>query len=233
MASQGEAAMSSAFPTTHARSCACSRLRSTPIWVKARRAIPDVPVYLNSPMAINATRLYHEYMAEHRLSDEECEAAHSVAQMVNTADDSRALNQRGGPMIIISASGMLTGGRVLHHLVAFGQDSRNAILLAGYQAGGTRGAALVRGETTLRIFGQDVPIRAEVVSMTSFSGHADSEELLAWLRPAPTKPEITYITHGEPDAADALRGRIERELGWHCRVPEHLERVPLGGEAAA
>jgi metallo-beta-lactamase family protein len=126
---------------------------------------------------------------------------------------------------------MLTGGRVLHHLVAFGQDSRNAILLAGYQAGGTRGAALVRGEKSLRLFGKDVPIQAEVVAMESFSGHADSEELLAWLRPATSIPKMTYITHGEPDASDALRVRIERELDWRCRVPEHLERVTLPFEA--
>jgi metallo-beta-lactamase family protein len=158
---------------------------------------------------------------------------YELATMVRTVEESKALNMQRGPMIIISASGMLTGGRVLHHLVAFGQDSRNAILLAGYQAGGTRGAALVRGEKSLRIFGQEVPIQAEVVAMESFSGHADSEELLAWLRPAPVTPTMTYITHGEPDAADALRGRIERELGWRCRVPEHLERVSLGGEATA
>jgi metallo-beta-lactamase family protein len=136
-------------------------------------------------------------------------------------------------MIIISASGMLTGGRVLHHVLAFGQDSRNAILLAGFQAGGTRGAALVRGEKMLRIFGREVPIEAEVVAMESFSGHADSEELLGWLRTAPMPPQMTYITHGEPDAADALRGRIDHELGWRCRVPEQLERVSLDPEAMA
>ena len=200
--------------------------------LRQRGEIPRVPVYLNSPMAINATDLYHRHHDEHHVTDAECRDMFELATMVRTVEESKALNMQRGPMIIISASGMLSGGRVLHHLVAFGQDSRNAILLAGYQAGGTRGAALVRGEKSLRIFGQEVPIQAEVVAMESFSGHADSEELLAWLRPAPVTPKMTYITHGEPDAADALRGRIERELGWHCRVPEHLERVPLGGEAA-
>ncbi|HKQ28988.1 MAG TPA: MBL fold metallo-hydrolase, partial [Burkholderiales bacterium] len=129
--------------------------------LKARRAIPDVPVYLNSPMAINATRLYHEYMAEHRLSREECEAAHTVAQMVNTADDSRALNRRGGPMIIVSASGMATGGRVVHHLKAFAPDARNMIVLPGFQAAGTRGASLAAGATEIKIHGDYVPVRAE------------------------------------------------------------------------
>ena len=126
--------------------------------LKARHAIPDVPVYLNSPMAIDATRLYHEYRAEHRLSMEQCEAACTVAQMVNTADDSRALNGRSGPMIIVSASGMVTGGRVLHHLKAFAPDARNMILLPGFQAAGTRGAALASGATEVKIHGEYVPV---------------------------------------------------------------------------
>jgi metallo-beta-lactamase family protein len=195
--------------------------------------IPAVPVYLNSPMAIDATEIYHRHHDEHHVTSAECRDMFELATMVHTVDQSKALNLQRGPMIIISASGMLTGGRVLHHVLAFGQDSRNAILLAGFQAGGTRGAALVRGEKMLRIFGREVPIEAEVVAMESFSGHADSEELLAWLRPAPTPPQMTYITHGEPDAADALRGRIDHELGWRCRVPEQLERVSLDSEAMA
>ena len=195
--------------------------------LRQRGVIPRIPVYLNSPMAIDATDIYHRHHGEHHVTDAECRDMYELATMVRTVEESKALNLQRGPMIIISASGMLTGGRVLHHLVAFGGDSRNAILLAGYQAGGTRGAALVRGEKSLRIFGRDVPIQAEVVPMESFSGHADSEELLAWLRGAPEVPAITYITHGEPDAADALRGRIDHELGWRCRVPEYLERVAL------
>lgn len=201
--------------------------------LRQRGEIPRVPVYLNSPMAINATDLYHRHHEEHHVTDAECRDMFELATMVRTAEESKALNLQRGPMIIISASGMLSGGRVLHHLVAFGQDSRNAILLAGYQAGGTRGAALVRGEKSLRIFGQQIPINAEVIAMESFSGHADSEELLAWMRPAANPPRMTYITHGEPDAADTLRGRIEHELGWRCRVPEHLDRVELGSEGSA
>ena len=195
--------------------------------------IPRVRVYLNSPMAIDATELYHRHHDEHHVTDSECRDMFELPTMVHSVEGSKVLNRQQGPMIIISASGMLTGGRVLHHVVAFGQDPRNAIVLAGFQAGGTRGAALARGEKTLRIFGRDVPIEAEVVAMESFSGHADSEELLAWLRNAPTKPNMTYITHGEPDAAEALRGRIDHELGWRCRVPEQLERVSLDTGAAA
>ena len=196
--------------------------------LKARRAIPDVPVYLNSPMAINATRLYHEYRAEHRLTPEECEAACSVAQMVNAADESRALNGRGGPMIIISASGMATGGRVVHHLKAFAPDARNMIVLPGFQAAGTRGAALAAGATEIKIHGDYVPVRAEVVKMDSMSAHADYNEILEWLRGFKRAPKRTFVTHGEPAAADEMRRRIEETFGWAVRVPEYGEKAVLG-----
>ncbi len=197
--------------------------------LRERGDIPRVPVYLNSPMAIDATRIYHRYHDEHRVSDEDCRRMYELTTFVNSVEESKALNRQRGPMIIISASGMVTGGRVLHHIEAFGPDDRNAIVLAGYQAGGTRGAALVGGASTLRMFGRDVPIRAEVVKLEGFSGHADANELLDWMRTAPTAPRIVYVTHGEPDAADTLRARIQRELGWSARAPEHLERVALEG----
>ncbi|MHB8913328.1 MAG: MBL fold metallo-hydrolase RNA specificity domain-containing protein [Lysobacter sp.] len=195
--------------------------------LRQRGEIPAVPVFLNSPMAINATAIYHRYHAEHHVTDAECQAMYELATMVRSVDESKALNQRHGPMIIISASGMLTGGRVLHHLEAFGPDARNAILLSGYQAGGTRGAVLAGGARELRMFGRDIPINAEVVQLEGFSGHADADEILAWMSAATRTPNITYITHGESDAADALRVRIGRELGWQARVPEHLQRVTL------
>ena len=195
--------------------------------LRQRGEIPHVPVFLDSPMAIDATDLYHRYHAEHKVTAAECLAMYELATMVRTVEESKALNQRRGPMIILSASGMLTGGRVLHHLKAFGPDPRNAILLSGYQAGGTRGAALVAGADRQRIFGQDVPIRAEVVSLGSFSGHADADELLAWMGGAAPAPQITYITHGEPNAAGALRDRISKDLGWQVQVPEFMQRVNL------
>ena len=195
--------------------------------LRQRGEIPAVPVFLNSPMAINATDIYHHYHDEHHVTDAECQAMYELATMVRTVDESKALNQRHGPMIILSASGMLTGGRVLHHLEAFGPDARNAILLSGYQAGGTRGATLVGGADHLRMFGREISIRAEVVPLQSFSGHADADEILAWMGGATRTPKMTYVTHGEPDAADTLRARIQRELGWHARAPEHLERVSV------
>ncbi len=195
--------------------------------LKARGAIPDVPVYLNSPMAIDATRLYHEYRSEHRLSAEECSAACGVAQMVHTPDESRALNSRGGPMVIISASGMATGGRVLHHLKAFAPDSRNLILLPGFQAAGTRGAALASGATEIKIHGSYVPVRAEVVRLDSMSAHADYAEILDWLRAFKRPPRRTFVTHGEPAAADEMRRRIEETLGWSVSVPEYGDKAQL------
>ena len=194
--------------------------------LQARGAIPDTPVFLNSPMAIDATQIYRRHHDEHHVSDGECQAMFELAHRVRTVDESKALNTRPGPFIVISASGMLTGGRVLHHVVSFGPDPRNTIVLSGFQAGGTRGAALARGDQVLRIFGRDVPIRAEVVQIESMSAHADANEILTWLGAAPA-PEMTYVTHGEPGSSDRLRFRIDHELRWNVRVPEHLERIDL------
>jgi len=195
--------------------------------LKARGAISDVPVFLNSPMAINATQLYHQYRSEHRLTVGECAAACNVAKMVHTADESRALNEREGPMIIISASGMATGGRVLHHLKSFAPDPKNLILLPGFQAAGTRGASLASGAREIKIHGEYVSIRAEVIKMDSLSAHADYSEILHWLRGFSRPPKRTFITHGEPQAADELRRRIEETLGWAVSIPEYGDKTPL------
>ena len=195
--------------------------------LKARGAIPDVPVFLNSPMATDATRLYHEYRAEHRLDEEQCRQMSEAGRIVNSADESRALNERKGPMIIVSASGMATGGRVVHHLKAFAPDPRNMILLPGFQAAGTRGAALAAGAPEVRIHGEYVPVRAEVVKVDNLSAHADYAEILQWLRGFRHPPKRTFVTHGEPAAADELRRRIEETFGWTVSVPEYGERVAL------
>jgi len=189
--------------------------------------IPAEPVYLNSPMATDVSALYRQYPHLHRLDSQALDLMRSTVRVVNTVEESKALNERKGPMIIVSASGMATGGRVLHHLLAFAPDPRNAIVLCGYQAGGTRGAALADGARTLRIYGQEVAVNAEVVQLAAGSAHADADEVLAWLRSAPRPPSRVFITHGEPDAADALRLRIEHELGWDAHVPDYLEKVEL------
>jgi len=193
--------------------------------LRAAGAIPDIPIYLNSPMAIDASEIYRRHAEEHRLTPDEFRDMYRLATLVHSVDESKLLNLRGGPMIIISASGMLTGGRILHHVIAYGSDRRNAIILTGYQAGGTRGAALLRGENHLRIYGRDVPIKAEVVALESMSAHADSDGVIEWMRAAPRPPAMTYLTHGEPASADTLRVRIKRDLGWNARVPEHLESI--------
>lgn len=195
--------------------------------LRASDAIPDVPIYLNSPMAVNASEIYARHPEEHRLSPGEFTDMYRVATLVRSVDESKRLNLRGGPSVIISASGMLEGGRVLHHVAAYGGDPRNAIVLTGFQAGGTRGAALLRGERNLRIYGRDVLIRAEVHSLEMMSAHADAEQLVTWMGHADREPDAVYLTHGEPSAADALRLRIKRELGWTARVPELGETVEI------
>lgn len=195
--------------------------------LQQRGELPRVPLYLNSPMAADVTALYERFVGEHSLGRDDFALLRERVQIVGTADESRALNARTGPLIVVSASGMLTGGRVLHHVRAFGPDPRNAIVLAGFQAGGTRGAALAGGARSLRIHGEQVSINAEVVSLESASAHADSDELMAWLRSAPERPRGVFVTHGEPDAADALRLRIAHELGWSARIPEYRDSVDL------
>ena len=195
--------------------------------LQATGLVPAAPVYLNSPMAADVTALYRRFPEEHRLGEEALAALSRNTHIINSVEESKALNRRHGPMVIVSASGMATGGRVLHHLIAFASDARNAILLSGYQAGGTRGAALAAGAKTVRIYGRDVAVNAQVIQLEAASGHADADELLGWLRSAPRPPRTVYIVHAEPDAADALRVRIEREVGWPAHVPEYLERTEL------
>lgn len=195
--------------------------------LKARAAIPDLPVFLNSPMAINMTEIYHRHRAEHRLSVEECSGMCHVAKMTRTVEESRALNALRYPAVIVSASGMATGGRVLHHIKALGPDRRNTIVFAGYQAAGTRGARLLSGERNIRIHGEDVTIHAEVVSLPGMSAHADAGQLVQWLATAPKPPRGVYLNHGEAGPADALRQRIERELGWSATVPRLGQRVEI------
>jgi metallo-beta-lactamase family protein len=197
--------------------------------LKERKQISDIPVYLDSPMASDATALYQRLGSEHRLTRDECARMCGAVQFVNSTDESKELDRRQGPMIILSASGMATGGRVVHHLKTFAGDPRNLILLSGFQAPGTRGAALAAGAESIRIHGAEIQVRAEVGQLTAFSAHADADELLAWMRQLGVPPRRTFVTHGEPHASDVLRYRIQHELGWNVRVPEYREVVDLDG----
>jgi metallo-beta-lactamase family protein len=191
--------------------------------LKAEGTIPDIPVYLNSPMARDATQIFHKHQGEHRLDVKQCEAACKTAHIVNSIEESIALNQASGPMIVLSASGMATGGRVVHHMKAFAPDARNTILFVGFQAAGTRGAALLDGAENIKIHGEYVPVRSEIAYVSNLSAHADYQEILTWLKNFDIPPKTTFITHGEPSAADALRRHIEETFHWETIVPEYLE----------
>jgi metallo-beta-lactamase family protein len=195
--------------------------------LKDANTIPDIPIYLNSPMAVDATDIFYRHHLEHRLSFEQCVAACSVAKIIRTAEESKALNRRKGPMVIIAGSGMATGGRVVHHLKAFAPDPRNTILFAGFQAEGTRGAAMVSGAQSIRIHGEDVPVLAQIVSIDSLSAHADYAQILEWLKKMKRVPRQVFVTHGEQAAASAMVQHIEQELHWPARVPEYMEIVEL------
>lgn len=190
--------------------------------------IPEVPVYVNSPMAIDATELFWAHAEEHRLTEAQCAAMGRGVTLVRSVEESKALTPLDGPMIVISASGMMSGGRVLHHLQRLAPGHRNTIVVTGFQAAGTRGQALLAGADQLKIFGEQVPVRAEVAVIDSLSAHADAAELTAWLGTVATPPRQAHIVHGEPAAADALRVRLHDELGWDPHLPEHGETVVVG-----
>ena len=196
--------------------------------LKAQGLVPHhLPIYLDSPMAVHTTDLFRHHPDGHRLSPAQMQAMQDVAVMVESVQDSKALAKRHGPKVILSASGMATGGRVLHHLGLYLPDHRNMVILTGYQAPGTRGASLASGQPSVRIHGRDVGVKAEVVCMASASAHADSMQLLQWLSRMPKPPGQVYVVHGEATASDALRWKIEHELGWRARVPDHLSVWPL------
>jgi metallo-beta-lactamase family protein len=195
--------------------------------LKRAGEIPDLPVYLDSPMAIDATELMLKFADDHRLSKKETTDLSRAAWLVRSVDDSKLLDLIREPAIILSASGMATGGRVVHHLKVFVTDERNTILFAGFQAGGTRGAALVEGASNIRIHGETFPVRAEVAQLQSTSAHADADELIGWLRQLGGAPRRVFVTHGEPNASDALRSRIQNELGYSAVVPEYRDEFDL------
>ena len=187
----------------------------------------NIPVYLNSPMAVDATAIFNHFKSEHRLTPGQSHALCHTAHMVNGIEESKRLNETKGPMIILSASGMATGGRVVHHLKAFAPNPNNTILFVGFQAAGTRGAAMLDGVESIKIHGEYVPVRAKVTLISNLSAHADFSEIIAWLGGFESPPKKTFITHGEPVAADAMRLHIEEQLHWRVVVPDYLETVTL------
>ena len=202
-----------------------------------QQRIPRLPVYVDSPMALSATDLYVKYREDHDKNFLQVESANGGKgdplnvhefHLTRTADQSKAINNVKTPCIIVSASGMVSGGRVLHHLVQRLPNPQNAVILAGFQAQGTRGRALQEGAKTLRIFGQEVIVKAEIVVMGQFSAHAGKSELIRWLQALPSAPKQTYLTHGEPAAAQSLQRAIQDQFKWNAAVARYLDTVDLG-----
>jgi len=178
-------------------------------------------------MAIDATAIFRQHTDEHALSAEECQAMCRLPRYTPTSDDSKAIDAQSGPLVVISASGMATGGRVLHHLKRFLPDAKNTVLLVGYQSAGTRGRSLADGVDELKLHGQYVPVRAQVRQLDGLSAHADYVELIDWVKQSGSRPRRVFVTHGEPAAADALRRRLRDALGLEAVVPEHGARYAL------
>jgi metallo-beta-lactamase family protein len=194
--------------------------------LKAEGRIPDLPIYLDSPMAIDASEVYVRHAGAHRLTEEECRALFAGVRRTATPEASRSISGFLGPKVIVSASGMATGGRVLHHLRAYLPGKINTVLLVGFQAAGTRGQSLLAGAEELKIHGDYHQVRAEVAHIDGLSAHADEGELLAWLR-LTKEPRRVWVVHGEPTSSDAMRRAIRDRLGWEVAVPTHGQWVDV------
>ncbi len=199
--------------------------------LKDRGEIPDLPIYLDSPMSINATNIYRAHRGDHDLSERALDAKRPVLGGPNcfftrTTDESKALNEIHSRAIIIASSGMMIGGRILHHLKRRLPDRRNTIVPAGFQAAGTRGRHLLEGAKTLRIYGRDIPVAAAVEAIDGLSGHADRSGLLRWLKPLPA-PQRVFLTHGELDSANAFAETLRTDRGWTCHVPKMGEAFDM------
>jgi metallo-beta-lactamase family protein len=199
--------------------------------LKKEKRIPDLAIYLDSPMSCNATNVYLQFQEDHDLSEGELDAAHPVlagprVHLCRKTEESKALNHLQGPAIIIASSGMMTGGRIVHHLKRRLPQKENTIVLGGYMAAGTRGRRLQNGAETVRIHGADIPVQAAIETVSGLSGHADRSDLLRWLKPL-SKPRKVFLTHGEPHSADALANQLHQERGWDIHCPELGETVTL------
>jgi metallo-beta-lactamase family protein len=195
--------------------------------------LPRIPVYCDSPMAIKAVEIFLKHTEEY--SDETRQLVSQYGSplewpgftFASTPEESKKINDTKSPAIIISSSGMVTGGRIQHHLMQRLPDPKNSVIFIGFQAPGTRGFTIKSGAPEVRIFGETVPIRAQVAALEQFSDHADPPELLEWLHTFPTKPGVTYLVHGEPTASSQLRNTITKELGWNVQVAQWMQKVEV------
>lgn len=195
--------------------------------LKQQQKIPDLPVFVDSPMAKDVTDLWLQCRTEHKLSQEECTNIFKVAKYTNSVEESKELDSYKFPKIIISASGMATGGRILHHLRFYAVDRCNTILFVGHQVIGTRGAGLIAGAREVKLLGSVVPVRAEILELENISAHADCQEILTWLSGCVHAPKKTFLVHGEMKASLALKEKIENAYHWNCVIPHYLEEETL------
>lgn len=195
--------------------------------LKSQKRIPEIPIFLDSPMAQSATELFYQYADLHKLNKELSKKVCDIATYINSKEESKALDEKTFAKIIISASGMLEGGRVLHHIKNFAPDEKSTIVFTGYQANGTRGAEIINGKRVIKMFGQAFEVNAEVQVLSNMSAHADYEEILQWLSHFNHTPRKVFITHGEPAAAQSLKEKIEEKYGWQCVIPEYLQTEVL------
>ncbi|MCX8043804.1 MAG: MBL fold metallo-hydrolase [Desulfobacterota bacterium] len=201
--------------------------------LEEQQAVPVLPVYLDSPMAIEATSIFQKWKTLYDIQalmltlDGTDIFATKNLHIIKHTEESKQLHSLRGPGIIIAGSGMLEGGRVLHHLEHRLPYPENTVLFVGYQAEGTRGRALLNGNPTIKIHGQEIPVRAHIKSIEGFSGHADWREILAWLMGFNRQPQLTFLVHGEPEASQALAAKIHDVLGWKTVIPEYLQTLSL------
>jgi metallo-beta-lactamase family protein len=195
--------------------------------------IPKLPVFVDSPMALDVTEIYRRHVEEYNpamlqaLQQGRSPFHGAQHRLLRTVEESKSLNEREGPMIIIAGNGMITGGRILHHLEQRLSSPNNAVLLVGYQAAGTRGRSLQEGATELRMHGHFVPVRARIEAINGLSAHGDQAELMRWLSGFEKAPTQTYVVHGEPEAAAALAKLISEQLGWQVAVARDDETIFL------
>ncbi len=190
--------------------------------LKRSNRIPNLPVYVDSPMATSATEVFEKYHLEHKLNPKETKAVCEMAIYTQNKEDSKRISAPAMPSVIVSASGMATGGRVLHHLKTMLGNHKNSILFAGFQALGTRGRDLVSGAKAIKIHGEEFKVKADVYCLDNASAHADYKELLSWLRTFPGAPRKIFVNHGEPEARIAMKQHIEEELMWQVELPDYL-----------
>lgn len=195
--------------------------------LKQHKLIADLPVYLDSPMSIKATDVFCKNNDLHHLSADEAYKVCQVARQVSSVEESKKIDHESYPSIIVSASGMATGGRVLHHLKVFLKDHRNTVLFAGFQASETRGRKMIEGAKTIKIHGEDIPVKARIASLAGASAHADYKEMITWLKTLKHRPSKVFVTHGEEEASIAFAGKLRAEFGWDVEVPDYLDKVHL------